>query len=222
MRNPHTLSLSARWNEAWQIRPFRLRMIAGTILLFATLAIFPIFFQYIEKRNGVTLNDIVLDYLPPHNMSIAIFLIMWTMTAYTFARSIRDPFNFIVFLWAYVIVSISRLLSISLVALNPPVNLVELKDPLSNTFYGMKIVTKDLFYSGHTSSIFLMFLVLKKPLEKVLTLMATLLVATMLLIQHVHYTIDIIAAPFFTWIFYLLAKSFCRSMVNSSQLIEDR
>src|SRR5579863_8489593 len=211
MSNPDTLSFSARWNKAWQIKPFRQRLIAGTILLFATLAVFPIFFQYIEKRNGVTLNDIVLDYLPAYNMSSAIFIIMWTMTAYTFARSIRDPFNFIVFLWAYVIVSISRILSISLVALNPPANLVELRDPLSNTFYGMKIVTKDLFYSGHTSSIFLMFLVLKKPLDKALTLIATLFVATMLLIQHVHYTIDIIAAPFFTWIFYLLSKRFCRS-----------
>ena len=112
----------------------------------------------------------------------------------------------IVFLWSYVIMSISRLVVITAVPLNPPAGLLELKDPISNTFYGMKVVTKDLFYSGHTSTVFLMFLCVKKRKDKITLLAATLLVGFLLLLQHVHYTIDVLAAPVFTFIIYFLVK----------------
>jgi len=215
MSNSDRLSFSEKWSKAWQVKAFQYKMIAGSIFLFALLAFFPVFFQIIEKRNGPVLNDIVLGNLPAYNMSIVIFIILWSATAYAFITKLQQPKEFIVFLWAYIFVSTSRLVTISIFPLNPPVNLIELKDPLSSPFYGMKIVTKDLFYSGHTSSLFLIFLVLRKPFEKVLTLMATLTIAFLLMLQHVHYTIDIIAAPLFTYIFFLLAKRFCRNAVEN-------
>ncbi|MBS1915640.1 MAG: hypothetical protein JST87_05140 [Bacteroidetes bacterium] len=221
MSNSDRLSFSERWSDALQVKPFRIKMIAGIILLILLLAFFPVFFQYIERRNGPVLHDMLLSNLPAFNMSVVIFLILWSATAYALITRLQKPNEFIVFLWAYIFVSLSRLLTISIFPLSPPVNLIELKDPLSTPFYGMKVVTKDLFYSGHTSSLFLIFLVMKKPFEKVLTLMATLSVAFLLMIQHVHYTIDIIAAPFFTYIFYRLAIRFSRSSISSSQMTVD-
>jgi PAP2 superfamily C-terminal len=199
-------TMREKWDAAWKSRAFRTKFIVGIIVLFIILATFPFFFQAIEKRHGIVLNDWLLNYLPAYNMSAPIFIIIWAATIFTFTRAFQNPYIFLTFLWAYIIVSLSRLLSISLVALDPPKGLVELKDPISNTFYGLKVVTRDLFYSGHTSSLFLMFLCLKTKTDKIISLAATVIVGFLLLVQHVHYTIDVLAALLFTYLIYLVTK----------------
>ena len=201
-------SMPEKWQAAWNSKKFRTRIFAGLILLFITLATFPFFFQAIDERNGPVLNDWLLNSLPPYNVSVAIFIIMWGSTVFIFTRAFQNPDIFVVYLWAYIILSITRLLSITLVPLDPPRGLVELKDPISNTFYGMRVVTKDLFFSGHTSTLFLNFLCLKKRNDKIIMLTTTISVACLLLIQHVHYTIDVLAAPIFTYLIYRFAKKF--------------
>ena len=99
-----------------------------------------------------------------------------------------------------------RMLTIMIVPLNAPADLIPLKDPLSNSFYGARFITKDLFYSGHTSTVFLFFLCLKKSMDRRFALFASGMVGILLLVQHVHYTMDVVAAPFFTYFIYRLAK----------------
>ncbi len=112
------------------------------------------------------------------------------------------------FIYGYIIVSLSRMLSINLVPLDPPVGLIPLIDPLSNAFYGKTYITKDLFYSGHTSTIFLMFLCLRRRWDRLFALVGTLIVGRLLLVQHVHYTIDVLGAFVFTYPLYWLGKKF--------------
>jgi membrane-associated phospholipid phosphatase len=81
-----------------------------------------------------------------------------------------------------------------------------LADPLSNAFYGSKFVTKDLFFSGHTSTLFIMFLCLTGRTDRILALIATVVVGILLLVQHVHYTLDVLCAPPLTWGIYRLVK----------------
>jgi hypothetical protein len=191
------------WLNALRLPYFRSLLIPGCILVAAILAAMPFFFQAIERRNGSMLNDWILDQMPSFNVSVAIFIIIWTMGLLSVFRAVRDPYIFIVFCWSYIFVSIFRAATISLIPLNPPTGLVELIDPISNTFYGHALVTKDLFFSGHTSTIFLMYLCMKKKGDKVLILAATFMLVFLLMIQHIHYVIDIVAAPLFTYISYL-------------------
>ncbi len=62
------------------------------------------------------------------------------------------------------------------------------------------MVTKDLFFSGHISAMCLFVYFTDHKLWKTCLLVATPVLAMLILWQHVHYTIDIVAAPFFAFI----------------------
>lgn len=193
------VGVKEEWVDAWQSVGFRRKVLTGFGLVVTILSLFPLFFQTIEKRQGVLLHDPLLAFLPPHNVSMPLFIIIWAISLLAVFRAAQHPYMFLTFIWSYVLLCVLRTLSITLVPLDPPVGLVGLVDPISNFFYGEKFVTKDLFFSGHTSTIFLLFLILPTKTDKGLALLATALVACLLLVQHVHYTLDILGGLFFAW-----------------------
>lgn len=178
----------------------------GLVAIAIILSLFPYFFQAIEKRHGYQINDWVLNILPALDVSKGIFLFIWTTTLLTLVRSIQDPTIFLTFLWSYILLCLTRVVTITLVPLEPPQGLFPIVDKMANAFYGPHFITRDLFFSGHTATVFLMGLCLKKKYDKVIAFIATSFVGILLLIQHVHYTIDVIAAPILTWLIFLLAK----------------
>ncbi|MBC7568210.1 MAG: hypothetical protein H7319_00555 [Spirosoma sp.] len=194
------------WQAAWQHTAFRQKLIIGVIALVLLLLAFPYFFQTIEQKSGPVLNDWVLNQLPATDVSIAIFLIIWATAMLLLIRARRSPAVLMLFVYGYVIVSLSRMISITLVPLDPPIGLIPLIDPISNAFYGESYITKDLFYSGHTSTIFLMFLCFRERISRLLALIGSLAVGSLLLVQHVHYTIDVLGAFVFTYPLYWLGK----------------
>lgn len=174
----------------------------GLLLLAMLFAFLPYFFATIESRNGHLLNDWLLNYLPAKNLSIPIFTLIWGMVAVTLYECYKNPSVFLKMLWAFIFLTVARIISISIVPLNPPPNLVVLADPLSNYFYGKDFITKDLFFSGHTSTQFLLFFVLPQKWQKSLAVITSLMVGALVLVQHVHYTIDVIGAFLFTPFIY--------------------
>jgi membrane-associated phospholipid phosphatase len=103
---------------------------------------------------------------------------------------------------------LARILTISLLPLNPPAGIITLKDPIANIAYGGNgiFITKDLFYSGHTGNMFLFFLSLQHKWDKIIALAASFIVGILVMVQHIHYSIDVIAAFIFTYFIYLGAK----------------
>jgi PAP2 superfamily C-terminal len=209
-----------KWKKAWQERSFRTRLITGLFILPVILLFFPYFFSIIEKRKGTQLSDWVLNTLPAYDLSLPIFAIIWLMTVFIIVRCIQSPSLFILFLWSYIFLCLSRIITISLVALAPPPGLIELKDPVTNIFYGGKFISRDLFYSGHTATQFLLFLCLQKRRERLPALVSTVLVGLMVLIQHVHYFIDVISALFFSYLAYRLAVSVCSGPLKQFSLFK--
>lgn len=163
------------------------------------------FCQHIETRQGVVLHDYLLNQVLARNVSLPIFLLIWSVVGLTIRRILGDADFFVRLLWAYALLFLTRMASIWLVPLDPPRGLIELADPLSNVFYGSTFITKDLFFSGHTSILVLMGLCLKRPLDKYYAFGASFCVGCLLLVQHVHYTIDVLAAPVFSYLTYFLS-----------------
>lgn len=195
-----------RWTEKIRLPSFRRLLVAGLILIGIILACLPGFFQYIEARDGKELPDPLLDLLPAYDVSIPIFGALWGMAILFVIRSVKQPVFFLQMLYGFILLFSLRMISMSLIALDPPPGLIPLIDPISNSFYGESFITKDLFFSGHTASVCLFLYGFRKRSDKWLAAIACVIVGGGVLVQHVHYTVDVLAAPIFTWLCYAGAK----------------
>jgi hypothetical protein len=199
------------WKSNLQSSDYRKKLIVGLILISFILLSLPFFYQAVEKRNGISFNDYLLGWLPAYDLSLFIFVVIWSMALLTFSRFRQDPSIFLTFLWGFILINLSRFITIGLLPLNAPADLIPIQDPISNYFYGPKFVTKDLFFSGHTAAMFLMFLCLKKKTDKILALLATIMIGIAVLLQHVHYTLDVVMAPVITYYLWIGSKKIVNS-----------
>jgi hypothetical protein len=203
------------WSTAWQDSRFKAKLILTLLLTIGLLFSFQPFFHLIQQRVGANVNDFVIEKIPAKDLSLLIFISIWSTGLLCVITMFQNPRFMLLLLSAYFVVSISRFISIGLFPLEPPANLIPLVDPLSNQFYGETYITKDLFYSGHTSTVFLMFLCLEKKWMKWIALLASILVGIGVLVQHVHYTIDVVAAPMLTYFFFWLVRKYWVDRVGS-------
>jgi PAP2 superfamily C-terminal len=209
------MTIHKNWKINFKSTPNKTNFYIGIAALILILIALPHFFNYIEKRNGRFLDDWISNQMLIKDVSIPIFLCIWGSAIILIYNFIYDYSVFITFLWGFIFLSISRMLTISLFPLEPPPNLIPLIDPLSNYFYGKSFITKDLFYSGHTASTFLIGLCLQNKIAKTLVIVASCCVGILVLIQHIHYTIDVIAAPPCTWLVYKFTQWFLSKTTNS-------
>jgi hypothetical protein len=206
----NTSSIKQVWTAALQTPRKRDKILWGSFIVAIILSSLPIFFSHIEKRKGIVLNDWLLAQIPAYNMSVIIFAIIWGMALLIFIRALYNPSIYINYVWTLIFINIARMITISLVALDPPNGMVHLVDPLTGVFYGNAVITKDLFFSGHTSTLVLIFLCLEKPADKIVGFIALVAVMALLLVQHIHYTIDVLAAPVIVYSLFLMTRHFLK------------
>lgn len=198
------------WRFAWDYPAFRVKLLLGLFVM--TLIVFYLqdFFVFVQSRNGVPVHDWLLDILPAQDVSVYIFLVLYPASGLFFWRMRKNSMLCITALWGYIFLCLIRMLTISLIPLEAPRHLVHMTDPFSVIFYGSNMITKDLFFSGHTATLFLVGLCLENKREKIIIFFATAVLGMLLLIQHVHYTADVLAAPLFSYFFWYLGKTIAR------------
>ncbi|GAB3637581.1 hypothetical protein GCM10027422_31710 [Hymenobacter arcticus] len=177
------------------------------VFLFGILVpITPGFFQAIEQRSGAVLADPLLHLLPHHNVAMPVFVLMYGGVLVAVGWLTRHPQLFLRGLWGYALLLLLRMASIWLVPLLPPLDMVPMPDPFTATlFHTGAGITKDLFFSGHTGTVAILALAVRgRWLRPALALVA-LLIGVLVLVQRVHYSCDVLAAPLFAWFAYWLA-----------------
>jgi hypothetical protein len=192
------------WKEFFKGR--RTEFIVTILLLAIILFIFPNFLAYVERRQGVTLADPVLELFNPIDLTWLTFGLIYIsliVALYSFAAK---PDILLIALQSYSLLVIFRILVMYSAPLDAPERLILLNDPFVQFFGSGEVLTKDLFFSGHTATLFLLFLISDKKHLKIIFLISTVLVGIAVLLQHVHYTIDVLAAPFFAYSSYRIAK----------------
>jgi hypothetical protein len=199
-------SLKHNWSVIWNSHAKRYQMIIGTVIIAAIIYSLPFFFAHIQKRKGAVLNDWLLAHIPPHDVSVFIFGLIGAMALLILIRAVNNPSIYITYCWTLIFVYLVRFATLSMVALDPPPGLVPLVDPISSFFSGNTVITKDLFFSGHTATMVQIFLCLERKTDKLIALIAAFAVACLLLVQHIHYTIDVLAAPIVVYPCYRLTR----------------
>jgi PAP2 superfamily C-terminal len=208
MLKSYTSSFIQNWKESLSNQGYVPKLLTAIAVFVSGALQFPTYFRNIQKRPGTDLNDFVLSNIPFIDVSTYIFAIIYGLLIYMLLRVLAKPQLFLLFALTFVIETVFRMTTIYLFPLNPPADLVILHDTFAELLiYGdTEPITKDLFFSGHTATMVMICLFVEGRRDKIASIIATFALAVLLLIQHVHYTVDVFGALFFTYISYLIAK----------------
>jgi hypothetical protein len=195
------------WAEAIANRTFLAQLIGWLLGLSLFIGILPHFLNdVLAPKPGILLNDFILNSFTPKDCSSVIFVFIIGAPVLFFVTNFLSPIQVLMSIQCYVVVNFTRMATLYLFTLEAPIGTIPLVDPFLElvAYGGNEVFVKDLFFSGHTSTLLIVFLIEKRKVIKLMFLFSTILVAFLLMWQWVHYTIDIIGAIFVTPVVYLI------------------
>ncbi len=193
-----------RWLQAWHDRSWRHAFILALMAALPVVAMLPLFFQYLEQKPGMRIEDPLLKLIGPVDVSALTFTTLYALILAGILFLGRSPYRLLQLLHAYVVLLLLRMCTMHLLTLEPPETIIPLVDPITQVFYPEeRPFLKDLFFSGHTATLVLFALAVQGPLRTLMAMGATLM-AFLVLIQHVHYTVDVLVAPLFAVLAWIL------------------
>jgi membrane-associated phospholipid phosphatase len=190
----------------WRFYSYRLSWKIWVFTGFALMLALPKVFNLVQRRGGIRIDDPLIEWLPAYDLSIPIFIALYISWGIFMLRAYSEFHLIFEILKMFVALNILRCFTMLLVPFDPPAAMVELVDPIARIFYGGTHITRDLFFSGHTANTFLIFLLVKKKWDKIITGLVCAFVASGVLIQHVHYTVDVLAGFLITYIVWRFLK----------------
>ncbi|MCC3156338.1 hypothetical protein LJ737_03765 [Hymenobacter sp. 15J16-1T3B] len=200
------VSVRAAWRQAWARPAFRARLGAALAGLVGLAAALPRFFAWIQARPGYQPPDALLRALPARDVSTATFLVIYACLVLGLAGLVPRPPRLLRALWGYLLLHLLRLGTLALLPWEAPPQLLVLHDPLVDRWFyaSATSITKDLFFSGHTATVLLLALAVGPGGRRRLLLLGTGVVAVLVLVQHAHYSWDVLgalaAAPLAWWL----------------------
>jgi hypothetical protein len=197
--------LAAIWKKELSDKNFLVRSCITLFFLAVSLFILATFLPYNETRQGYPLKDPFLSLFHPVDVTWFTFALIYGGLIIAFISLCFRPEAFLLALQSYTIIALLRFTTIYFLPLNAPEAIIPLKDPFVEFFGGGQTLLRDLFFSGHTATMFLFYLTCSTKRLKWMYLVCTILVAAAVLIQHVHYTVDVVAAPVFAYVSYRIA-----------------
>ena len=195
------------WKTFFQNKKRRTEFIITLLVLVPLMLSFSQFILFIEQREGVVLNDPLLNTFNPINLTWLTFSLIYLSLIMFFVSVIKDPKKLMIGLQSYGLMVIFRTIAMYLTPLEAPGTLLVLDDPFVQLFGKGDVLTKDLFFSGHTGTLFLLFLLADNKTIKIMFLISTIMVGSAVLLQHVHYSIDVFVAPFVAYCSYRIIKN---------------
>jgi len=177
------------------------------VIVTGVIIVFSHFLHFVEQREGVVLHDPLLNAFNPIDLTWLTFVLIYLSLIIFVVTTFNKPDKLLIAFQAYGLMLIFRTIAMYLTPFEAPERILLLNDPFVQFFAKGDILTKDLFFSGHTGTLFLVSLLAENKTLKTIFLILTLLVGTAVLVQHVHYSIDVFVAPFVSYGAYRIIKN---------------
>ena len=158
---------------------------------------------YATERASNSVTDLILDNIPVFDLDgVFVYgaILFWTFVGLLcINRPHVLPFTF----KSIALFTLIRSLFITLTHIGPFPNQVTVTSSLlSKISFG-----GDLFFSGHTGLPFLMALIFwRRPILRYFFIASSLLFGLVVLLTHLHYSIDVLSAFFITYSIYHIAE----------------
>lgn len=148
----------------------------------------------------MALYDPVLANWGPWDVSAFTFALLYGTLLLVIFSIAGHPLRVLHGLYAYVLMLLLRMAAMAIFTLEPPPGIIPLIDPLTQGFYpGADPFLKDLFFSGHTATLALMAMLANRGPVRMAATFATLGIGLLVMVQHVHWTVDVLAAVPAAW-----------------------
>lgn len=185
------------WKDILADRRGVLRVVFTLIGLVVTLVAYARFLTRVEMRQGVAFIDPVHAIMGPVDLTWPIFIMLYGALLVALAMLLRHPDALIVGVQAYTIQVAMRMLMMWAMPLDPPPTMIALTDPIvSSVTSGGPPLTRDLFYSGHVAILVVGSMVMPQRWARIALTVVAITMGVCLIVQHVHYTVDVLVAPF--------------------------
>lgn len=198
------------WVQIWKTsladRKLRMDLIFTLLLLYFVLSLFTKFLLYVENRQGVLLNDPLLIKFTAIDLNVYIFILIYASLLAGLIVLTYHPRYFVIALQSYILMVVFRMAMMYVTPLEPPAGTIDLQDPLVFVVGTGQAIRKDLFFSGHTATLFLLYLTCRNKKLKIAFLASTVLVGLFVILQKAHYTVDVLVAPFVAYVSYRIVR----------------
>lgn len=202
------------WREWLQTSRGRAIILFCLVTLVSMVLFMPVYYrELLGPKVGILLDDPVLNLFTPADWSTAVFFILTVALVQTLVMYGNKPAILLTGVLTYCLVNILRAFTMYAITLEPPADMILLIDPISASLvYPEQAFAKDLFFSGHVSTMMATIFVERSRVWYALKVFGTALMALFLAWQHVHYTVDLLAAPFITYVVYVGARRFVEAI----------
>jgi membrane-associated phospholipid phosphatase len=204
------------WKSEFRKNSFKVELAVTIILLIITLHLLSRFLLFVEGREGVIMQDPILPLFTAVDLTWFAFALIYLSIFTAIIVFIPVPRQIMLTIQSYIIMVGIRITAMYLTPLDPPPGMIPLNDPVVEIFGTGQLLTRDLFFSGHTATLFLFYLVSDKKILRYFFLICSLLVGISVILQKVHYTIDVFVAPFFAYIAFRIACEIRRNILHNS------
>jgi len=154
-------NIKSIWKPFLNSSRFKVKFLGSLIILAGALLVYRRFLDFAEARTGVPISDPILKLYEPIDLTWLIFGLIYLCLVVGILILIKHPDRLLLAFQTYTAIIIVRIIAMYLMPFEAPEKLIVLNDPFVEMFGSSESLTKDLFFSGHTATLFLLFLVVE-------------------------------------------------------------
>jgi hypothetical protein len=200
-----------KYKAAFRDRSFKLSLIQTFGLLFFALVVNFLAGNYATKIASSPVGDLILSNVPVFNVDeVFVYgpLIMWAIIS---LYCLHDPKRIPFWLKSVALFVIIRSAFITLTHVGPFPDVISVEDFSLSSKINLFIFSSgaDLFFSGHTGLPFMFGLIFWKNIKmRIFCFISSVFFGIVVLLGHLHYSIDVLSAFFITYTIYHISTRF--------------